>query len=104
MLKSYREAVCWLARTRGGVLVVTTERARLVDVKHYHGEGLSLQAANALTDDPRRSCWFDMEQDGERRRLRLNAEGEAYHLKLVAQRKCLCRQGGQSTASVTEDN
>jgi hypothetical protein len=90
MLKSYREAVCWLARTEGGVLVVTVERARLVDQVHYHNEGLSLQAAHALTNDQRRALWFDTEADGSRIRMRLNADGEMYHRQLVARRECAC--------------
>lgn len=90
MLKSYREAVCWLARTRGGVLVVTTEMARLVDVEHSHGEGLSLQAAHALMNEPRRARWFDTELDGARTRMRLNTEGVMYHRQLIAKKECSC--------------
>lgn len=90
MVKSYREAVCWLARTKGGVLVVTEERARLVDVGRNHGEGLSLQAAHALTNVPRRTFWFDARRESGRLRLSLNAAGETYHRQLVAGGKCSC--------------
>lgn len=90
MLKSYCEAVCWLARTKGGVLVVTAERARLVDVERNHGEGLSLQAARALTTHPRRARWFNSQADGDRSRMRLNSEGEMFHRQLVARQECSC--------------
>ena len=98
MLKSYREAVCWLARTKAGVLVVTPERARLVDVEHSYGEGLSLHAAHALMNEPRRARWFDTEPDGTRTRMRLNTEGEMFHRQLVARKECSCprTRGGES--------
>jgi hypothetical protein len=90
MLKSYREALCWMARTEGCVLVVTPTLARLVDVLHHHNEGLSLQAAHALTSDRRRASWFDTEADGGRSRLTLNAAGLMYHRQLVEVGRCTC--------------
>jgi hypothetical protein len=90
MLTSYREAVCWLARNEGGLLVVTEERARLVDVLHHRNEGLSLQAAHALTNDSHRALWFDTQADGGRSRLSLNAEGARYHRRLVERKQCRC--------------
>lgn len=80
----------------GGVLVVTPTLARLVDVEHNHGEGLSLQAAHALTNNPRRARWFDAREDGSRRRLTLNTEGVNYHRQLVARRECTCRGGARA--------
>lgn len=95
LLKSYREAVCWMSRTEGGVLVVTPERARLVDQVNFRNEGLSLQAAHALTNDPRRARWFDTRLEDGRSRLTLNSEGEMYHRQLVARRECTCRAEGE---------
>lgn len=94
MLKSYREAICWLARTKGSVLVITSERARLVDVEHFHGEGLSLQAAHALTNDLGRCCWFDSRRAGDRLLMSLNEAGEMFHRHLVAKKKCTCPRSG----------
>lgn len=103
MLKSYVEAVCWMSRHSGAVLVVSTDRARLVDQQSKHCEGLSLSAARALTNDPRRARWFITEPDGSRSRMRLNAEGETYHRQLVARRKCLCRPSGQRLTPAEEE-
>jgi hypothetical protein len=94
VLKRYVEAVCWLARTEGGVLVVTADYARLVDGAHSHNEGLSLRAAGALTNDPRRARCFDIESEGGRRRMSLNSEGEMYHRQLVARKECSCPRVG----------
>lgn len=102
MLKSYAEAVCWMFRHAGAVLVVSTDRARLVDERSKHCEGLSLSAARALTNVPRRARWFTAEPDGERTRMRLNAEGETYHRQLVGGRKCLCRPGGREASAGEE--
>lgn len=92
MLKSCDETVCWLARTKG-VLVITTAMARLVDVGRNHGEGLSLQAARALTNDPKRAAWFDARREGGRLRLSLNPQGETYHRQLIDVGKCICPHG-----------
>lgn len=90
MLKRYAEAVCWMARHEGAVLVVTATSARLVDELHHHNEGLSRQASAALAGDPHRARWFTVEEDGARKRLRLNADGVMFHSQLVGQKKCSC--------------
>lgn len=102
MLKSYVEAVCWMSRHSGAVLVVSIDRARLVDQQSKYCEGLSLSAARALTNNPRRARWFTTEPDGERSRMRLNAEGETYHRQLVAGRKCPCRPSGREASAGEE--
>lgn len=89
MLKSYVEAVCWMARHADAVLVITAERARLVDRQSNYCEGLSLTAARALTNNQRRARWFTTEGAGGR--MHLNTEGEMYHRELVAKRLCSCR-------------
>jgi hypothetical protein len=91
MLKSYVEAVCWLTRHEGAVLVVTPHMARVVDV-HHHADGVNNNAARAL-QQPQRILWFEVETDaraGERKLFRLNERGAAYHQRLVARRKCAC--------------
>ena len=89
MLKAYREAVCWLARHQGAVLVITTDSARLVDGTR-EAAGLSKTAALALTRVPSRRRWFEVEQRGPRDLMRLNEAGTQFHLQLVARKKCVC--------------
>jgi hypothetical protein len=50
VIKSYREAVCWMASHPGSVLVVRDMTARLVDA-HHHNDGLYFNAAKALADE-----------------------------------------------------
>jgi hypothetical protein len=89
MLGSYREAVCWMSRHEGAVLVVSATHARLVDV-HHHNDGLNQRAAGALLNNRRRARWFTTETDGALRLLRLNRDGELFHRQLVASRQCSC--------------
>lgn len=98
VLKSYVEAVCWMARHADAVLVITAERARLVDRQSNHCEGLSLSAARALTNNQRRARWFTTE--GASGRMHLNTAGEMYHRELVAKRLCSCRP--QTSPRVSE--
>lgn len=88
MLKSYVEAVCWLARHDDAVLVVSEYFARVVDT-HARADGVHMKAAQALLA-PRRVIWFDVKVEGSRRRMRLNAAGETYHRRLAAARQCAC--------------
>lgn len=99
MLKSYVEAVCWLATHDRAVLVVREYNARVVDIR-YRADGLHMRSAQALLE-PRRVIWFDVEEDGTQRLMRLNSAGETYHLQLVTRRKCLCRPGGRTEAVPT---
>lgn len=89
VIKSYREAVCWMSSHPGSVLVVREMTARLVD-EHHRNDGLYFNAAKALVEDERRARWFDVEQDGGRRLLRLNAEGVMFHRQLIARHECTC--------------
>lgn len=97
MLRSYREAVCWLATHDNAVLAISASLARLVDT-HHNADGLSHSAASALMS-PQRQLWFTVEPGERRMVLRLNDEGRAYHRRLVARRQCKCpppRKGGEA--------
>ena len=88
MLKSRDETVCWLASHPGAVLAVGEMIARVVDPDH-HSDGVTMKTAHALMAPPH-AAWFDVEPDGRRKRLRLNAAGAVYHAKLVEKRRCRC--------------
>lgn len=97
MLKSYREAVCWLVRHETGVLVLTADHARLVDGTRA-AEGLRRPAALALTLVQSRRSWFAIEQDSTRALLKLNDAGKQHHLKLVERRQCVPAGEGREAA------
>ncbi len=97
MLKSYVEAVCWMSRREGAVLVVTESYARLVD-RNHDNDGLNLRAAHALINDVSRLSWFTFETNGERRILRLGDGGFEYHRQLVARRRCVCPRRSATAA------
>lgn len=88
MLRTYRDAVCWMATHPGAVLVVTQDFARLVS--GHAAEGLSLSAARAL-EEPKRAQWFSSDVTAKGTRYTLNEDGEMYHRQLVARRECACR-------------
>jgi hypothetical protein len=91
MLTRYAETICWLTRHEAAGLVITPFNARVVD-KHHHADGVQLTAARAL-QQPERLCLFSVEVKGaagERKLMRLNERGAAYHAQLVARRKCSC--------------
>jgi len=85
--------VCWLASHEASVLVVRDLSARVVEEKHFRADGVHMRAARAL-QAPGRAVWFDVEADGDRKLMRLNANGVMYHRHLVARRECACRAGG----------
>lgn len=87
MLRTYREAVCWMATHPGAVLVVNQFFARLI--AGHDAEGLSLKAAHAL-EEGKRARWFSAEVNDKGKRLTLNEDGEMYHRQLVTQRRCAC--------------
>lgn len=89
MLKGFRDAVCWLIRHKEGLLVITEDRARLVDGTR-EAAGLSRTAALALTRVPSRRLWFEVEQRGQRQLMRLNDAGAQFHQGLVARKQCVC--------------
>lgn len=91
MLKSANETICWLATHGGAVLVVGELIARAVAGRHA-AEGVSMRAARSLLQHV--PAWFDGDTEAKtgRKFLRLNAAGEHYHLKKLAERrKCSCR-------------
>jgi hypothetical protein len=99
VLKNWREAVCWLHRHEGSVLVVGVVVARLVEPRHRN-EGLAYSSARSLLS-PARARWFEEESPvGHHRVFRLNAAGEAHHRRLVERRECVCPapRGGESRA------
>jgi hypothetical protein len=89
MLRTYREAICWLSHHEAAVLVITATHARLVDA-HQHADGLHLKAAAAILQNERRMRWFVLETSGDRKLLRLNDAGARYHEQLIARRQCRC--------------
>lgn len=99
MLLSYREAVCWLFRHEGSVLVLSADHARLVAGTRA-AEGLRRTAALALTMVASRRRWFDVEAGAGRPVLKLNGAGRKYHERLVDSSRCACR-AARSTGSIT---
>jgi hypothetical protein len=88
VLKSCDETVCWLVRHAGAVLSVEALIARVVDRAH-NVDGVSMNVAHSLMQPPR-VAWFDVEVNGRRTLLRVNAGAETYHERLVATKRCRC--------------
>lgn len=88
MVRTYREALCWLMSHDGAVLVITSDFARVVD-RHSRADGVHMKAARALLE-PSRAVWFNGESKAGRTTLRPGAGAEMYHQQLVARRQCTC--------------
>jgi hypothetical protein len=89
LIRTYDALVCWLARHPEGLLVLNFNLLGRV-VNGNHGEGVTMQATNAIVENPKRARWLRLVRESPSKCYQLSGDGEMYHRQLVGQKKCTC--------------